>query len=69
VSITAVLIELNLAEIEDSAARAEAMHQGLVATQPLTATRLRELCVLGEKMMYTGRRKARALARARELFA
>ena len=57
--------ELKTAIAEDRAAAAEALHQGLVATKPLTATRLAELCELGEKMVQAGHRKLRALARAR----
>ena len=66
-SLVAALIELNLADIEDRAAKSEAMRRGSSATQPLTAARLRELCELGEMMMRTGKRRAAALARARAL--
>jgi hypothetical protein len=67
--VTAALIELNLADIEDLAARSQAMRSGLSATQPLTTVRLRELCELGEKMMRAERRKHAAMLRASKLFA
>lgn len=58
------LTELNNAIAADILAREEAMRRGLLATKPLTATRLGELCVLGEKMMHAKRRKDEALAAA-----
>jgi hypothetical protein len=67
VFVAAALIELNLADMEDRAARSQAMSRGLQATQPLTAARLRELCELGENMMRTGRRRDAAMARASKL--
>ncbi|MEP6791376.1 MAG: hypothetical protein ABI907_08385 [Ramlibacter sp.] len=58
--------ELRDAEADDVEARQEALYRGLVATQPLTAVRLQELCALGEKMLHTGLRKTAALARIRQ---
>jgi hypothetical protein len=60
------MTELRIAEAEYEAARAEALHRGQIATQPLTAQRLGELCALGERMMRAGWRKEHALERARQ---
>jgi hypothetical protein len=49
---TFLLNELNVAIAVEFAAKADALQRGLDATKPLTATRLAELCALGEKMMY-----------------
>jgi hypothetical protein len=38
----------------------EALRRGLVATKPLTAVRLAELCVLGEQMMRAKMRTSEA---------
>jgi hypothetical protein len=57
--------ELKIAIAEDRAAAAEALQRGLVATKPLSAIRIAELCELGEKMVMTGKRKLLALAKAR----
>jgi hypothetical protein len=59
--------ELRDAQAADERAIDEALHKGLIATQPLTITRLAELCALGEKMLRTGIRKRTALARVSEL--
>jgi hypothetical protein len=45
------LSDLNAAIAAEYAIQAEALHRGLVATKPLTAVRLAELCALGEKMI------------------
>ena len=58
------LNELNSAIAADRAAKLEAMRLGLLATQPLTLTRLGELVELGEKMMAATTRKDAALAAA-----
>jgi hypothetical protein len=50
------MTKLSRAIAEDRAAKNEALQMGLVATQPLTATRLDQLCALGEKMMHAARR-------------
>ena len=57
-----LLDELNCAIAADCAAKSEAMRRGLMATQPLTVTRLGELVKLGEKMMETKERKDKAVA-------
>jgi hypothetical protein len=54
---------LCIAEAEDAAARQEALSRGLSATQPLTVTRLGQLCALGERMLRTGIRRKQAQAR------
>lgn len=54
------LTKLNLAKLEDRAAKQEALHRGMVATKPLSAVRLKELCVLGERMMAASRELAAA---------
>jgi hypothetical protein len=46
---------LRLARRDTRFAHAEAMRIGAHATQPLSVNRLRELCVLGEKMMHAER--------------
>lgn len=51
---------LNVAIARDRAAKQEALQRGMSATRPLTVTRLRELCALGEQMIVA----ARALADA-----
>ena len=56
-------IDLCIAEAEDTAAKNEALSQGLGATQPLTITRLGQLCALGERMQRTGIRRKQAQAR------
>ena len=66
-SVTTALNELRNADAEDLAAKAEAMRSGAIATQPLTVTRLRELCELGEKMMRAATRRDLALAQVRLL--
>ena len=57
--------ELQSAEAENGRATQQALQKGLVATQPLTATRLSELCELGERMYQTQRRRDAALERLR----
>jgi hypothetical protein len=52
--------ELADATAEDEAAKKEALDAGLIATKPLTVKRLQQLCELGERMMKTAVRKARA---------
>jgi hypothetical protein len=59
------LNDLNAAIAAEWDATAEALHKGLIATKPLTAVRLAELCVLGEKMMKAKRRTADAHTAAR----
>ena len=54
------LTSLNVATLADRAAKHEAAQFALSATMPLTAIRLGQLCVLGEKMVLA----ARALAAA-----
>jgi hypothetical protein len=54
------LTDLNAAIAAEYAIQAEALHRGLVATKPLTAVRLAELCALGEKMMQAKRRTVQA---------
>ena len=54
------LTDLNAAIAAEFAITAEAMHRGLIATRPLTAVRLGELCALGERMMLAKRRTADA---------
>lgn len=54
--------KLNLARLQDRAAKREALQFGLGATMPLTAIRLGELCALGEKMITA----ARALTEAED---
>ena len=58
------LNELHSAIAADHAAKGEAMLRGLMATQPLTLTRLRELVELGEKMMVAKSRRDKAQAAA-----
>jgi hypothetical protein len=65
--VTTALNDLRNADAEDRAAKAEALYRGVTATQPLTVTRLRELCELGEKMIRAATRRDRALARLRLL--
>ena len=43
--------EMRAAEAEFREASREALDSGLMATQPLTAIRMNELCILGERMM------------------
>lgn len=45
------------ATAEDCAAKREALEMGLVATKPLSAARLAQLCLLGERMRLTALRK------------
>ena len=59
------LNDLNAAIAAEYAAKAEALRMGLLATQPLTAIRLGELCALGEKMIDAKMRKEDAHAAAR----
>ena len=54
--------ELSSAEVADDVAKEQALQRGLIATLPLTATRLAELCALGEAMMRTGLRRRAAVA-------
>ncbi|MES2937356.1 MAG: hypothetical protein V4864_06720 [Pseudomonadota bacterium] len=54
--------EVHAATVADQVACADAMELGMSATQPLSATRLAELCALGDRMIRTGRRKRLALA-------
>lgn len=54
------LIKLNLLRLQSLAANQEALQRGLVATKPLSLTRLRELCELGEKMIAADRAQAAA---------
>lgn len=56
------LMELANAGAEDEAAKREASQAWSMATKPLTVTRLRQLCALGERMMAAASRKARAEA-------
>ena len=63
--VTLRLTELNAATAAYQHATAEALQRGLIATKPLTVTRLAELCALGEKMMQAGRRREEALMAAR----
>jgi len=58
------LNDLNAAIAAEWAATAEALQRGLIATKPLTAARLGELCALGEKMMQAKMRTADAHAAA-----
>ena len=55
--------ELRNAETADDAATLQALQEGLIATQPLTLTRLDRLCALGEAMISTGLRRKAAWAR------
>jgi hypothetical protein len=59
------LDDLNAAIAAEWEATAEALRKGLIATRPLTAVRLAELCALGEKMMQAKMRTADAHAAAR----
>ncbi|MGZ5195751.1 MAG: hypothetical protein ACXWJM_13615 [Ramlibacter sp.] len=59
------LNDLNAAIAAEYAVTAQALQEGLLATKPLSATRLRELCALGEKMMQAKMRTADAHAAAR----
>jgi len=59
------LNDLNAAIAAEWAATEEALQKGLIATRPLTADRLIELCALGEKMMQAKIRAADAHAAAR----
>jgi hypothetical protein len=59
------LNDLNAAIAAEWAATTEALQKGLIATRPLTAERLIELCALGEKMMQAKMRTADAHAAAR----
>jgi len=43
--------EMRAAEAEFREASREALDSGLMATQPLTAIRMNQLCALGERMM------------------
>jgi len=43
--------EMQAAEAEFREASREALHSGAMATQPLTAIRMNQLCALGERMM------------------
>lgn len=52
--------QLARAIAEDHAAKIEALQRGLLATTPLTAIRLGELCALGEEMMHAARRRDEA---------
>lgn len=54
------LNELRDAALEDQLAKAEALQLGMVATRPLSAQRLGELCALGEQMKAASERLARA---------
>ena len=56
------LIELTQAAAEDAAAKKAAHELWLVATNPLSIDRLRQLCLLGEQLMTTALRKTRAEA-------
>jgi hypothetical protein len=58
------LNDLNAAIAAEYAVTAEAMRRGLIATKPLTAVRLAELCVLGEQMMKAKMRTTDARAAA-----
>jgi hypothetical protein len=58
------LNDLNAAIAAEWAATAEALQRGLIATKPLTAVRIAELCALGEKMMQAKMRTADAHAAA-----
>jgi hypothetical protein len=58
------LNDLNAAIAAEWEATAEALRKGLIATRPLTAVRLGELCALGEKMMQAKIRTAEAHAAA-----
>ncbi len=53
-------IKLNLLRLQSRAANREALQRGLVATKPLSVTRLSELCKLGEKMIAADRARAAA---------
>jgi len=59
---SAARAELRSAQAADDEAKKQALQKGLVATKPLTAVRLAELCLLGETMVRTARRKQAALA-------
>jgi hypothetical protein len=53
--------EVRAAISDDRTARAEAMRLGMLATQPLSVSRLGELCELGDRMIRTSWRKQLAL--------
>ena len=61
------LQELTTATAEDEAAKEEALQMGLNVTLPLSLQRLEQLCKLGERMMQTALRKAKAEAAVAEL--
>jgi hypothetical protein len=52
-AIATELLELRLAIYADRLAKAAARQRGIEATQPLTQSRLGELCELGERMRTT----------------
>jgi hypothetical protein len=54
------LNDLNAAIAAEYAVTAEALRRGLIATKPLTAVRLAELCELGEQMMHAKMRTREA---------
>jgi hypothetical protein len=58
------LAKLDLARLEDREAKQEAVHCGMVASNPPSAIQLKELCVMGETMLGT----SRALAAAEDSF-
>ena len=57
---TTSLNRLTAAVNDERAAIKVAMDTGLNATKPLTAARLAQLCLLGERMMHTALRRSDA---------
>jgi hypothetical protein len=48
---------ITAAIVDDRAAKSEALAMGLLATRPLSAARLQQLCALGERMMHASLRR------------
>lgn len=54
------ITKVNLARQQELAAKQEALQRGMVATKPLNADRLAELCELGERMLAAERARMAA---------
>jgi hypothetical protein len=66
-SIAHTLNELRAAKTADREVKAQVMRQGLLAAQPLTESRLGELCALGDRMRDAEMRKEGLRAQLQKL--